>query len=253
MRARTPKPVDRATMIEIFRRFHAAKPEPKGELEHTNAYTLLVAVALSAQSTDVGVNKATRSLFPIADTPQRMLDLGEEGLRQHIRTLNFFNTKAKNVIATARRLVEEFGGKVPNSVEVLETLPGVGRKTASVVVNIAFENPRIAVDTHIFRVTNRIPLAITQDAARHAGCARGAGPGRVPSPRPPLAHPARPLHLQGAHVPNAGAARSTICAAIRTRRFRRFYSVIPDGEADPGSQNGYSAGVPSLLWGGLEG
>jgi endonuclease III len=162
VRARTPKPVDRATVIEIFRRFHAAEPEPKGELEHTNAYTLLVAVALSAQSTDVGVNKATRSLFPIAGTPQRMLDLGEEGLRQHIRTLNFFNTKAKNVIATARRLVEEFGGKVPNSVEVLETLPGVGRKTASVVVNIAFKNPRIAVDTHIFRVTNRIPLAITR-------------------------------------------------------------------------------------------
>jgi endonuclease-3 len=162
VRARTPKPVDRATAIEIFRRFHAAEPEPKGELEHTNAYTLLVAVALSAQSTDVGVNKATRNLFPIADTPQRMLDLGEEGLRQHIKTLNFFNTKAKSVIATARRLVEEFGGKVPNSVEVLETLPGVGRKTASVVVNIAFKNPRIAVDTHIFRVTNRIPLAITK-------------------------------------------------------------------------------------------
>ncbi|QRM30463.1 endonuclease III [Microvirga sp. VF16] len=162
LRARSPKPVDRATMIEIFRRLHAANPEPKGELEHTNPYTLLVAVALSAQSTDVGVNKATKNLFPIADTPQKMLDLGEEGLRQHIKTLNFYNTKAKNVITTARRLVEEFGGEVPDSVEVLETLPGVGRKTASVVVNIAFKNPRIAVDTHIFRVTNRIPLAITK-------------------------------------------------------------------------------------------
>ncbi len=162
VRARGPKPVDRETMIEIFRRLHAANPEPKGELEHTNPYTLLVAVALSAQSTDVGVNKATRSLFPIADTPQKMLALGEEGLREHIKTLNFYNTKAKNVIATARRLVEEFGGKVPNSVEVLETLPGVGRKTASVVVNIAFGDPRVAVDTHIFRVTNRLPLAITR-------------------------------------------------------------------------------------------
>jgi endonuclease-3 len=162
VRARTPKPVDKATLIEIFRRFHAADPEPRGELEHTNAYTLLVAVALSAQSTDVGVNKATRNLFPIADTPQKMLDLGEAGLRERIKTLNFFNTKAKNVIATAKRLVEEFSGNVPDSVEVLETLPGVGRKTASVVVNIAFRNPRIAVDTHIFRVTNRIPLAITR-------------------------------------------------------------------------------------------
>jgi len=161
-RARTPKPVDRAIMIEIFRRFHEAMPEPKGELEHTNPYTLLVAVALSAQSTDVGVNKATRELFPIADTPEKMLALGEEGLKAHIKTLNFFNTKAKNVIALSRRLVEEFGGEVPNSVEILETLPGVGRKTASVVVNIAYGDPRVAVDTHIFRVTNRIPLAITK-------------------------------------------------------------------------------------------
>jgi endonuclease-3 len=162
VRSRVPKPVDRSTMIEIFRRWHAANPEPKGELDYTNPYTLLVAVTLSAQATDVGVNKATKNLFPIADTPQRMLELGEEGLRQHIKTLNFFNTKAKNVIAMARRLVDEFGGEVPNSVEILETLPGVGRKTASVVVNIAFADPRVAVDTHIFRVTNRLPLAITK-------------------------------------------------------------------------------------------
>jgi endonuclease-3 len=161
-RARAPKPVDRATMLEIFRRFHEAMPEPKGELEHTNPYTLLVAVALSAQSTDVGVNKATRELFRIADTPQKLLALGEEGLKQHIKTLNFFNTKARNVIGLSRRLVEEFGGEVPNSVEILETLPGVGRKTASVVVNIAYGDPRVAVDTHIFRVANRIPLAVTK-------------------------------------------------------------------------------------------
>ncbi len=162
VRVRTPKPVDRATMTEIFRRWHAANPEPKGELDYTNPYTLLVAVTLSAQATDVGVNKATRNLFPVASTPQKMLDLGEEGLRQHIKTLNFFNTKARNVIAMARRLVEEFGSEVPNSVEILETLPGVGRKTASVVVNIAFGDPRVAVDTHIFRVTNRLPLAVTK-------------------------------------------------------------------------------------------
>jgi endonuclease-3 len=161
-RGRAPKPLDRAGMTEVFRRLHEANPEPKGELDYTNPYTLLVAVALSAQATDVGVNKATRNLFPVADTPQKMLDLGEEGLRQHIKTLNFFNTKAKNVIAMSRRLVEEFGGEVPNSVEILETLPGVGRKTASVVVNIAFGDPRVAVDTHIFRVTNRLPLAITK-------------------------------------------------------------------------------------------
>ncbi|MFC4170458.1 endonuclease III [Microvirga sp. GCM10011540] len=161
-RARAPKPVDRTTMIEIFRRFHEAMPEPKGELEHTNPYTLLVAVALSAQATDVGVNKATRELFRIADTPQKMLALGEDGLKAHIKSLNFFNTKAKHVIAFSRRLVEEFGGEVPNSVEILESFPGVGRKTASVVVNIAFGDPRVAVDTHIFRVTNRIPLAVTR-------------------------------------------------------------------------------------------
>jgi endonuclease-3 len=161
-RVRAPKPVDRATMLEIFRRFREAMPEPTGELEHTNPYTLLVAVALSAQATDVGVNKATRNLFPVADTPEKMLALGEEGLRERIKALNFFNTKARNVIALSRRLVEEFNGEVPNSVEILETFPGVGRKTASVVVNIAFGDPRIAVDTHIFRVTNRIPFAVTK-------------------------------------------------------------------------------------------
>ena len=159
---KTPKPLDRASMTEVFRRLREANPEPRGELDYTNPYTLLVAVALSAQATDVGVNKATRGLFAAADTPQAMLALGEEGLRQHIRTLNFFNTKARNVIALSRRLVEEFGGAVPNSVEILETLPGVGRKTASVVVNIAFGDPRVAVDTHIFRVTNRLPLAVTK-------------------------------------------------------------------------------------------
>jgi endonuclease-3 len=157
-RLRAPKPVDRGTLTEIFRRFQAVEPEPKGELEHLNPYTLLVAVVLSAQATDVGVNKATRALFPIADTPQKMLALGEEGVREHIKTINFFNTKARNVIALSHRLVEEFGGEVPASVEILETLPGVGRKTASVVVNMAFGIPRIAVDTHIFRVANRLPL-----------------------------------------------------------------------------------------------
>ncbi|MBM6595030.1 endonuclease III [Microvirga sp. BT291] len=149
-------------MMEIFRRFEEANPHPEGELNYRNPYTLLVAVALSAQSTDVGVNKATALLFPLADTPRKMLDLGEERLKECIKTLNFFNTKARNVMATARLLVDEFGGVVPPSIEVLETFPGVGRKTASVVVNIAFGIPRIAVDTHIFRVANRIPLVVTK-------------------------------------------------------------------------------------------
>jgi endonuclease-3 len=161
-RAPKAKPVDRETLAAVFERFHTLNPEPKGELEHVNAYTLLVAVVLSAQATDAGVNKATRRLFAAADTPQRMLALGEEGVREHIKTINFFNTKAKNVIALSRRLVEEFGGEVPPSLEILETLPGVGRKTASVVLNMAFKVPRIAVDTHIFRVANRIPLAVTK-------------------------------------------------------------------------------------------
>jgi endonuclease III len=159
---RRPRPVDRATVAEVFRRFRAANPEPKGELEHVNPYTLLVAVVLSAQSTDTGVNKATRPLFARADTPQKMVALGEDTFRDHIKTLNFFNTKAKNVIALSRRLVEEHGGKVPASMEALEKLPGVGRKSASVVLNIAFGVPRIAVDTHIFRVSNRVPLVRTE-------------------------------------------------------------------------------------------
>ena len=117
---------------------------------------------LSAQATDAGVNKATRGLFPVADTPAKMLALGLEGVRERIKTINFFNTKAKNVIALSERLVAEFGGEVPDSVEILETLPGVGRKTASVVVNMAFGIPRIAVDTHIFRVANRLPLVVTK-------------------------------------------------------------------------------------------
>ncbi len=162
-RGRAPKPLDRAGMTEVFRRLHEANPEPKGELDYTNPYTLLVAVALSAQATDVGVNKATRALFQVADTPQKMLDLGEERLLDYVKSINFFRTKARNVIALSRRLVEEFGGEVPPSVEILETLPGVGRKTASVVVNMAFGIPRIAVDTHIFRVANRIPFVATKE------------------------------------------------------------------------------------------
>ncbi|RFB79021.1 endonuclease III [Methylovirgula sp. 4M-Z18] len=150
---------DPAKVREIFTRFERADPEPKGELDYVNPYTLVVAVALSAQATDVGVNKATKALFEVADTPQKMLDLGEERLREHIKTIGLFRTKAKNVIALSRKILDDFGGKVPRDRAALETLPGVGRKTANVVLNIAFGEPTIAVDTHLFRVSNRIPLA----------------------------------------------------------------------------------------------
>ena len=149
----------RADVFEFYRRLAEANPSPQPELEYTNPYTLLVAVALSAQSTDVGVNKATRSLFAKVSTPQEMLDLGEAALLEHIKTIGLLNTKAKNVMAAARRLVDEYGGEVPQDRDALETLPGVGRKTANVVLNAAFGEPRIAVDTHIFRVSNRTGLA----------------------------------------------------------------------------------------------
>jgi len=144
-----------ATIREIFTRFQASEPEPKGELDHTNAYTLLVAVALSAQATDIGVNRATKDLFPIADTPRKMLDLGEEGLIEHIKTIGLFRNKAKNVIRMAQILVDDYGGEVPSSRAALESLPGVGRKTANVVLNMWWHIPAQAVDTHIFRIGNR--------------------------------------------------------------------------------------------------
>jgi endonuclease-3 len=148
-----------AEVEEAFRRFAKANPEPKGELEHVNPYTLLVAVVLSAQATDAGVNKATRSLFATIDTPRKMLALGEDKLREAIKTIGLYRNKAKNVIALSERLVAEHGGEVPRSREALEALPGVGRKTANVVLNIAFGEPTIAVDTHLFRVANRTGLA----------------------------------------------------------------------------------------------
>jgi endonuclease-3 len=150
-------------MREIFERLQASEPEPKGELEHVNAFTLLVAVALSAQTTDAGVNNATRKLFQIADTPQKMLDLGEAGLTEHIKTIGLFRQKAKNVIKLSRILVEEYDGVVPNSRAALQSLPGVGRKTANVVLNMWWHFPAQAVDTHIFRVGNRAGIAVGKD------------------------------------------------------------------------------------------
>jgi endonuclease III len=162
--SKTPKP--KATkpwtpgeVREVFGRFQRANPEPRGELEHLNPYTLLVAVVLSAKSTDAGVNRATRELFKVADTPHKMLDLGEDRLRDYIKTIGFFRMKAKNVIALSQKLLTDFGGEVPRTRAEIETLPGAGRKTANVVLNMAYGEHTMAVDTHVFRVGNRTGLA----------------------------------------------------------------------------------------------
>ncbi|MGB3447492.1 MAG: endonuclease III [Xanthobacteraceae bacterium] len=153
------KPWTAAEVHEAFRRFEAANPEPRGELEHLNPFTLLVAVVLSAQATDAGVNKATRELFPIADTPAKMLALGEKRLREYIKTIGLYRTKAKNVIALSEKLIALFNGQVPRTRAEIESLPGAGRKTANVVLNMAFGQPTMAVDTHVFRVGNRTGMA----------------------------------------------------------------------------------------------
>ena len=160
-------------IIQIFTAFALANPEPKGELEYVNIFTLLVAVVLSAQATDAGVNKATRALFRIADTPLKMVALGEDKVREHIKTIGLFRNKAKNVVLLSEKLLALHGGQVPREREALEALPGVGRKTANVVLNIAFGEQTIAVDTHVFRVANRIglsrgasPLAVETDLMR---------------------------------------------------------------------------------------
>ena len=149
----------KAEVFEFFRRLAELNPQPETELEYRDPYTLLVAVALSAQATDVSVNIATRRLFSVADTPAKMVALGEEGVKDHIRTIGLFNTKAKNVIALSQKLIDDYGGEVPRDRAALETLPGVGRKTANVVLNTAFGEETFAVDTHIFRVCNRTRLA----------------------------------------------------------------------------------------------
>ena len=163
-RGKPAKPVNRSRYTKaeteaLFARLAEALPEPRTELEYKNPFTLLVAVVLSAQATDVGVNKATRALFEVADTPEKMAGLGEERLRDYIKTIGLVNTKAKNVITLSETLVERFGGEVPNDRAALQSLPGVGRKTANVVLNEAFGEPTIAVDTHIFRVSNRTGIA----------------------------------------------------------------------------------------------
>ncbi|GIL02408.1 MAG: endonuclease III [Alphaproteobacteria bacterium] len=195
----------KAEIAEIFARFRTQRPAPRGELEHVNAFTLLVAVVLSAQATDAGVNKATRELFKVADTPRGMLALGEDRLRDMIRTIGLYRNKAKNVIALSRRLVEVFGGEVPADRDKLMSLPGVGRKTANVVLQQAFGQPTIAVDTHIFRLANRLGLAPgdTPDAVE-------AGLMRVIPPEF-LLHAHHWLILHGRYVCTARKPRCEAC------------------------------------------
>ena len=153
------KQLTQAQIEGIFKIWAALNPHPETELEYTNPFTLLVAVVLSAQATDVGVNKATKDLFPKVDTPQKMLKLGEEGLKKYVRTIGLYRSKARHIIGLSAKLVAEYGGQVPNDQKALESLPGVGRKTANVVRNVVFGEPTMAVDTHIFRISNRIGLA----------------------------------------------------------------------------------------------
>lgn len=160
-----PKPLAKAEIEDLFRRLAALRPDPKSELQYTSPFTLLVAVVLSAQATDKSVNRATAALFKSVRTPEAMLALGEKRLAAAIRTIGLYRTKAKNVIALSRRLIEDFGGQVPQDREALESLPGVGRKTANVVLNVAFGAPTIAVDTHVFRVANRTGLARAKSPA----------------------------------------------------------------------------------------
>jgi len=215
--AAAPKPARAfkpAEAVLFFDRLAAANPDPRGELDYINPFTLLVAVVLSAQATDAGVNKATEPLFKVADTPQKMLALGEERLRHYIRTIGLFNTKAKNVIALSRILVEQYGGEVPAEREALVALPGVGRKTANVVLNVAFRQPTLAVDTHIFRLCNR------------SGLAPGADPRKVEDRLEAVVPENRKLHahhwliLHGRHVCKARKPDCPRCVVSDLCRYK---------------------------------
>ena len=207
------KRMTKAQVEGFFARLQADNPEPEGELDWHNPFTLLVAVVLSAQTTDVGVNKATAKLFPIADTPQAMLDLWEEGVLEKIKTIGLFNAKAKNVIALSRLLIERHAGEVPRDRDALEALPGVGRKTANVVLNIGFRESTITVDTHLFRVANRTGMAAGKTPlAVELGLLK-----RIPTSY--LRHAHHLLILHGRYVCKA---RRPDCAACTVREFCNF-------------------------------
>ena len=211
-----------ADVEKLFERLSALNPQPKGELEYVNPYTLLVAVVLSAQATDTGVNRATRALFKVATTPAAMLALGEERVRDYVRTIGLYKTKAKNVIALSRLLLDEHGGTVPTDRDALERLPGVGRKTANVVLNIAFGQPTIAVDTHVFRVGNRTGLAA--GGTPHA--VEDILERRVPERFKPHAH--HWLILHGRYICKA---RKPDCPICPVRDVCRYDNKTIDGAA----------------------
>jgi len=207
------KQLDYNTIHQIFARFRDSEAEPKGELNHVNAYTLVVAVALSAQATDVGVNKATEALFKTVDTPAKMLALGEEGLIEHIKTIGLYKQKAKNVIKASRILVEEYGGVVPSSRAALISLPGVGRKTANVVLNMWFKMPAQAVDTHIFRLGNRTGIAV----GKNVDAVERAIEDHIPAEFQQHAH-----HWMILHGRYTCVARKPKCAACLIRDLCQF-------------------------------
>lgn len=221
----------RDNIFEFFRRLAENNPAPETELEYGNPYQLLVAVTLSAQATDVGVNKATRALFRRVRTPAEMLALGEEGLKEHIKTIGLFNTKAKNVIAMAQRLIEEFEGEVPQSREALVTLPGVGRKTANVVLNCAFGEETFAVDTHIFRVGNR------------TGLARGKTPEQVEAkldkrvPAPFRLHAHHWLIFHGRYICKARIPECWRCPVIDLCAYKAKVLAPPQARSSTGPRN----------------
>ena len=233
--AKKVKTLPRADVEAIFHRFHEIEPEPKGELEYLNAFTLLVAVALSAQATDVGVNKATKKLFELAPSPAAMVALGVERIEELVKTIGLYRTKAKNVFALSQMLLDLHGGEVPEDREALEALPGVGRKTANVVLNIWFKQPTIAVDTHLFRVGNR------------TGMAPGANPLQVEQvllkvvPKPYLLHAHHWLILHGRYVCKARRPECEICviayickAAVKTNAIPA--PLVPWPEVEPALQ-----------------
>ena len=216
--AKRPKKLSKDEIEAIFAAFQRDNPEPRGELDYVNPFTLLVAVGLSAQATDAGVNKATPALFKLADTPAKMAALGEETIRDLIKTIGLFNTKAKNVYALAQRLIAEHGGEVPTTRELLETLPGVGRKTANVVLNIAFKQPTIAVDTHLFRVANRTGLAPGDNPLKvELGLLKAV-------PEPYLLHAHHWLILHGRYVCKA---RKPECYRCIIREWCRYEPKTP--------------------------
>jgi endonuclease III len=206
--------LSRAEIETFYGRLQAANPEPKGELAFVDPYTLLVAVVLSAQATDAGVNRATAPLFAVVDTPEKMLALGEAGLREAIKSIGLFNTKAKNVIALSQALIERHGGAVPRNREALQALPGVGRKTANVVLNTAFGEPTIAVDTHVFRVANRTGLAPAKDPDGVEAVLDRVTPARF------KLHAHHWLILHGRYVCLARKPRCPVCAIADICRFK---------------------------------